>query len=95
MELAAQCEERGLDLHLDWVPREVNAEADALADGDFEGFSEDKRIEADLAEVTWLVLNGLLREGQEFYEKGVGRGPPCAPAPRPARRERLRDRDPW
>ena len=39
MGLAAQLEHRGCELSLEWVPREVNREADRLADGDTSGFS--------------------------------------------------------
>jgi hypothetical protein len=44
MELAAQLEQRGLDLTLEWAPRDRNVEADSLADGRFEGFSPGRRV---------------------------------------------------
>ena len=44
MELAAQLEERRLDLSLEWIPRGENAEADALADGRVEGFDPALRV---------------------------------------------------
>ena len=51
MGLAAQLEERKAGLFPEWVPRAVNQEADRLADGRFEGFAKELRIEAALGEV--------------------------------------------
>ena len=97
VELAAQCESRGLDLHLEWVPRGVNSEADALADGEFDGFSPELRVEVDFGNVGWIVLEDLLREGQAFYENAARKAPTAgtARAPRPVGRKRLREREPW
>ena len=95
MELAAQCEDRSIELVLDWVPRDQNAEADALADGDSRGFSACNQVPVDLSKLGWLVLDGLMKEGTAFYEAGVGRGRPVPPAPRAPGAKRLRERDPW
>ena len=95
MELAAQLEARRLDLSLDWVPRDSNSEADALADGNTDGFNPELRVGFNLEELPWLVLPGLLDEGHRFYTDGVGRQKPVPAEPRPAGRKRLRDREPW
>ena len=67
MEAAAQLEARGLDLGLNWVPREVNEEADALSNFRFGGFSEDMRIYLDMADLPFLTLPKLLKVAADFY----------------------------
>ena len=96
-ELAAQLEQRGLDLTLKWAPRDRNAEADALADGRSEGFNPDLRVGGRVGDIKWLVLPGLLRTGEAFYGATTKRRQPVA-APSSGKRlagERLRDREPW
>ena len=97
MELAAQLEHRGLDLCLEWAPRDKNAEADALADGRTEGFSQDLRVGRSVQDLPWRVLPGLLRAGEAFYAASKKRPRPAA-EPVKGRRlagDRLRDREPW
>ena len=95
MELAAQLEARGVELMLDWIPRDVNAEADRLADGNSVGFRDRNRVGKDIREVPWLILPELLREGEAFYRDGPGRAAPAPAAPRAPGRKRLREREPW
>ena len=101
MELSAQLEARGAELFLEWIPRDQNQEADRLADGQFDGFSEHHRVQADLGGVRWLVLNELLKAGTAFYreaqkEKGPRvRGSRGAVAGAGKRRKTLREREPW
>ena len=100
MELAAQLEERRAELFLGWIPRDVNREADRLADGVWEGFDTKLRVHCSLGEVRWLVLPKLLAAGRDFYaqrqkvarakEKPRGAGMPGA-----AKRQKLREREPW
>ena len=93
MELAAQQEERGLELGLEWAPREKNAEADALADGRTSGFDPQLRVGPGIADVTWLVLPGLLAAGEAFHRENRKR-PLAEAGGRPAKAlagERLRD----
>lgn len=45
MEPASQLHRLGLELDLNWVPRGQNTEADALTNGEFQGFDMSKRIE--------------------------------------------------
>ena len=97
MELAAQQEARGLELGLQWAPREFNAEADALADGRVDGFDPRLRVGTDLASVKWMVLPALLEAGGAFY-KSLGKRPLVEPGGKPAKAlagQRLRDREPW
>ena len=98
MEAAAQMEERGMDLSLAWVPREVNTEADALSNFKFAGFSAECRVECDLTSLPFLVLHKLLVDAKDFYgsarvlrakARGTKRGRPTRPG------DRLRARDPW
>ena len=76
--LAAQLERRGLDLPLEWAPREMNAEADALADGRAEGFSPSRRVEINLRDPPWLVLPRLLQTGEAFYSAAQKRSLPSS-----------------
>ena len=78
-----------------WAPRELNAEADDLANGRVGAFDPALRQEVDLAKVDWLVLPPLLAAGQELLElRRAARG-----AQRGRRRRRAADRpkavDPW
>ncbi len=66
MELAAQLERRGMRLALDWSPREVNTEADALAAGHCQGFTEKHRCTLDLSSNPWLLLDKFVVLGREF-----------------------------
>ena len=101
MELSAQLEQRGAELFLEWVPRDSNREADRLADGCFEGFAEELRVQVTLEEVRWLVLGDLLRAGEAFYraakkQAGPGQKHARKVAPGSARpRAKLKEREPW
>ena len=97
MELAAQLEERRLDLSLEWIPRGDNAEADALADGRVEGFDPALRAGASVAAVTWKVLPSLLRTWEAFC-RGIGKSSLAAGSAHDSKAlagSRLRDREPW
>ncbi len=103
MELATRMGQARARVLLQWTPRELNAEADALANGRTGGFDERRRVTVDWAALgqNWLVLNELLtagaawqseagaaREGQKPMRRGTaGRGR--------AKRLRLKERDPW
>ena len=67
MELAVQLQTQGAELHLHWLPRLQNAEADQLTNGDFTGFCPSKRIRFCLNEFRGLVLGELLEAGCELY----------------------------
>ena len=102
MELAAQLEARGAELLLDWIPWEVNAEADRLADGDTRGFDPALRVHADMRHIKWLVLDRLMKTVIAFHSDSKGhwlkrgRGQRREQATFFAnRRQALREREPW
>ena len=99
MELSAQLERRNAVMDLDWVPRDSNAEADALADGRTEGFNPDLRVEAHPEKLQWLVLPELFKLGLEFHSSAAQKraGPSNeSEGPRSkAKGSKLRDRQPW
>ena len=101
MELPAQLEKRGAELFLDWIPWDANKEADRLADGDTRGFSQERRVQASVRQINWLVLNELLEAGGRFYgqarseAKALKRARGLAGSSSGKKRQRLRDRDPW
>ena len=98
MEAAARLEERGVDLALAWIPRDVNAEADALSHFKCAGFAAENRVHADLATLPFLVIARLRVDAKDFYGqacviKAAVRGLRRKRAARPE--DRLRVRDPW
>ena len=102
MELAAQLEARGADLHLEWIPRAMNKEADALADGRTEGFDPDRRVVAEVQGIEWLVLDRLLASGEAFYkeankikERRKDKVRTTAATGSGGKRQKLREREPW
>ena len=107
MELAAQMRARDLSLQLQWAPRTVNTEADALTNGVFTGFSPARRINLDPKTQAWLVLDGLMRAGKELQaekarlkeearrSKGSGGASAAGPGKRRRREDKLSVREPW
>ncbi|CAE7822629.1 unnamed protein product [Symbiodinium necroappetens] len=97
MELATQLQRLGTELHLDWLPRLQNREADALTNGDFAGFSESRRRRFNLQDFEGIVLREMLGEGLDLYEDIRE----CRAAKRWKREsklpaaESLRQKDPW
>ena len=67
MELALQMRARGTRLAVQWAPRDLNEEADALTNLKFEGFTPDLRIPVGLAEVEYQGLRDFLKVGKGFY----------------------------
>ena len=97
IELVAQLEARGAELSLDWIPRDANREADALADG--EGFDPALRVSTDLRDVRWLVLNDLLDAGARFFREAAASSGSAKPSGGGGRfagrkRKKLKERDP-
>ena len=95
MEMAVQLEEHQAELSLDWIPRTMNKEADALADGITEGFSAAKDLSVQPDKLPLKVLPALLAEATEFYKnnKPVAFAPPKKMAK--LKGGRLRDTQPW
>ena len=63
MELALRLQKEGAELHLYWLPRLQNAEADALTNGNFAAFSQDRRLRFDLVSFKGLILQDMLEQG--------------------------------
>jgi hypothetical protein len=55
-------------LEVAWVPRELNAEADAITNGDVSWLLKENEVSQELAELPFLILNEMLKEGRKFYE---------------------------
>ena len=69
-ELACQLEQRQLLLHMAWVPRAQNEEADAITNGDVRWFHPAMQVKANMDQLPFLMLGDLLAMGDEFY-KGI------------------------
>jgi hypothetical protein len=68
MELAEQLRSRGLELHLTWLPRELNQPADDLSNMCFDKFKEANRIHVVGTDIKFLVMHELARESQLMFE---------------------------
>jgi hypothetical protein len=71
IELSEQLRACSIELHLQWVRREENQEADDLTNENFTKFSEQNRITVPIADLKWAVLPRLMSSGQSLYEKIV------------------------
>ena len=90
-----QLQKRGAELHLHWLPRLQNVEADQLTNADFSGFADSKR---KLNEFRGEVLADALEFGIDFYEEvksAKARKDRNHPAKKARKGECLRDTDPW
>ena len=71
MELAMQLDSVGAALSLQWVPREFNAEADALTNEDFSAFGVGRRIYAEFEDLPLTVLRSLMPVGKEVCSEAI------------------------
>ena len=93
-ELSVQLEDRGILFEMAWVPREQNAEADAITNGVTDWLRKSNRIGTNMDELPFKVLPDLLEKGGRFYagqdvvniEVEADRAPSSA---------LLKVRDPW
>ncbi|CAE7588864.1 unnamed protein product [Symbiodinium sp. CCMP2592] len=69
MELAMQLQTRGAELHLFWLPRLQNVEADSLTNNDTARFDPSMRLRFDLSCFTGIVLHDLLETGSQLYQE--------------------------
>ena len=93
-ELAAQLEARGILLDVSWVSRELNAEADAITNGEVNWLSASLQIKADIEKLPFKHLKDLLIAGSEFYQNlGVVNVEGAAPSKKAL--GLLKVRDPW
>ena len=67
IELSEQLRTREVELHLIWIPREENQEADDLTNEMFEKFSPEHRVLVDPLNIPWLVLKDLMNAGSDLY----------------------------
>ena len=93
MEAAAQQERLGLDLRLDWAPREMNSEADALSNMNFQCFLPSNRVQISMDSLPWLVLPRLQQDACAFHSAQQPKQP--VRAAKKAKLAKLRERDPW
>ena len=94
VELAAQLEARDVLLDVSWVPRELNAEADAITNGETSWLSADLRVKSAFEELPFMVLKGLLEAGSIFYKDMEAVNTEGAPPTKKAL-GLLKVRDPW
>ena len=105
MELAAQLESRSADLELFWVPRDVNKEADRLAEGDYASFDTSLRVGGDATSLPFLVLPALMSAGLTWHGEAAARASAAPGAARPSRGagprppwprgQAFKEREPW
>ena len=68
LELSEQLRRRRAILDLQWLPRDANAEADALTNLNFEGFTPGNRIEVKAAEIKWAILPEIMGVSMDLYK---------------------------
>ena len=93
-ETAVQLEEKNIAFEVEWVPREQNAEADAITNGSYAWLNPDRRIPTSLDKLPFKVLHTLLHHGAQFYGNLENVNEEAAPEQRKDVRS-LRVRDPW
>ena len=99
MQLASMLASRGLWLNLEWAPRELNKEADALTNENFDGFDSSLRIPVCWDSLPVGVMRDVLAEGEGFskelelrkLELARGRGEQT----RVRKRKRKTLKEPW
>ena len=94
IELAHQCDSRGLDFGLTWRRRDRNVEADALTNENFAGFDPLKRIQVEPSAMPFALLPRLLSMGYDFM-RDLLETKASAKTERPRGRKRLREKGPW
>ena len=69
IEMAEFLRQSSIQLHLRWVPRESNTEADDLTNGKFDAFNKDLRVHVVGADLPWLALPRIMKQSQRLYEE--------------------------
>jgi hypothetical protein len=69
IELAEISRQNAIQLHLRWVPRDSNQEADDLTNQKFGAFNPELRVECVPAKIDWLVLPRIMCQSQRLYEE--------------------------
>ena len=73
IELAIQCRLKGIDLHLAWIPRGQNIDAEELSNGIIHWFKKENKIECNIKDLEFVVLNEMLNYSQELYSEADAR----------------------
>ena len=60
-------EQKNMQFEVAWVPRDQNAEADAITNGDWHWLEEKNRVASDIKKLPFLVLHELLAQGEMHY----------------------------
>ena len=106
MELAHQMKRRHVLLRARWLPRLQNQEADDLTNYEFRHFDPAKRINIELADLNFALMNSLFKAGDE-YEAELASARASAKAAKEAgpaaklsalggrKRRGLKESDPW
>ena len=67
-ELSFQLESRGILFEVDWVPRELKQEADAITNSDCSCLNNEHSLDATLDKLPFRVVRELLAWGEGFYD---------------------------
>ncbi|CAE7897806.1 unnamed protein product [Symbiodinium microadriaticum] len=69
MELGIQLQRRGAELHLFWLPRRQNVEADAWTNNDTARFDPFWRVRLDVSSFKGVLLREFLDTGMQLYQE--------------------------
>ena len=67
-ELGEQLRQRRLELHLSWLRRDLNTEADAITNEDFTAFDTQKEIKVVPGSIQWVILPKIMEWSKQIYE---------------------------
>ena len=102
IELSEQLRVREAELHLHWIPREDNQEADDLSNLSFKDFNPGNRVHFTLEELPWIVFHDLIKVTGEMYagivqmrEEAKARKRPLPNLPKLRGNKRLKWTSPW
>ena len=92
-ELSLQLEDRGALVEVNWVPREQNAEADAITNGEVGWLNPELQIKSHMGTLPFIMRPELLARGEGFYGDMETVNTGAEPVLKDYRT--LRVRDPW
>ena len=69
IELSEQLRRRNIELHLDWLPREKNQEADAITNQDFSSFSPELQVPISAKDLQWIILDKAMAWAKQIYDE--------------------------
>jgi hypothetical protein len=72
-ELSEQLRHRNIELHLDWLPRLKNCEADAITNQDSTCFSLKHQIRFEPKDLRWIVLERAMSWAKQIYDDSENR----------------------